>query len=123
MNYTSRTTVYITIIARRILLVTLTLFMWSCSATRVDNDDKIGAPFDEHPNAAVRYPAHVGGIIGAIIGVPLTIVALPITVPVAAATDQNATPLVPLLGSYLGFSTVFGAISWPLFGWWKIQDY
>ena len=104
------------------LMITITFLMLSCSATRVVNDDKIGAPFDEHPYPAVRYPAHAGKIIGAIIGVPLTIVALPITIPVAVATDQNATPLAPSFGSYLGFSTVFGAISWPLFGWWKIHD-
>ena len=85
--------------------------MLSCSATRVDNDDKIRAPFDEHPNPAVRYSADVGGIIGAIIGVSLTVVALPVMILVAAATDQNATPLAPLLGSYLGFSPIFGEIS------------
>ena len=92
-------------------MVSITLLMLSCSATRVDNDDKIGAPFDEHPYPAVRYSAHAGKIIGAKIGVPLTIIALPVTILGAAATDQNATPLAPLLGSYLGFSPIFGEIS------------
>lgn len=79
-------------------------------------------PFVDHPNPGVKYPARVGGVVGVILGVPLTLIALPITVPIAIATDSNMVPAAPLVGMYAGVATVFGAIAWPLFGWWKSTD-
>jgi len=103
-------------------LIVITFFLCSCSLTRVDDDDKIGAPFQDHPNPGVRYSADVGGGVGAIVGIPVMIIALPITATIAAITNENATPLAPLIGTSLGFSTLFGAVTWPLFGWWKVTD-
>ena len=90
-----------------------------CSTTRTTEKDSIGAPYFDHPNAGVRYPARVGGGLGAIIGVPLIIVCLPVTVPIALINDQNMTPVAPLVGTSFGFATLFGSLTWPFFGWWK----
>jgi hypothetical protein len=77
-----------------------------------------GPPFTAHSNVGVRYPARFGAVVGAIIGIPVTIACLPVTVPMAAVKDENMLPVVPLLLCTHGGGTIFGAIFWPLFGWW-----
>ncbi len=93
-----------------------------CSAARTTENDAIGAPYLDHPNAGVKYPARVGGGLGAIVGIPLVIICLPVTVPVALITDQNMVPVAPLVGTSFGFATLFGSLTWPFFGWWKYDD-
>lgn len=104
---------------KRVIILIMALVMCSCSASRTSSKDETGAPFVDHPNPGVKYPARFGGVVGVILGVPLTLIALPITVPIAIATDSNMAPAAPLVGMYAGVATVFGAITWPLFGWWK----
>jgi len=77
-----------------------------------------GLPFVSHHNAGVRIPAKTGAAIGGIVGIPVTIVLLPITLPLTAITESNLMPLVPWTYCYCAGGTILGGIAWPFFGWW-----
>jgi hypothetical protein len=55
---------------------------------------------------------------GILLGVPLSLALIPVTAPIAEAKDSNIFPLVPMVFGYRGGETLFGALAWPLFGWW-----
>ena len=75
----------------------------------------------EHPKAVVRYPAKAGEVVGVVVGVPVAIVCLPISLIVGSmGTDEerNWAPLYPLALTANIMTTVVGGPSWLLFGWW-----
>ena len=77
-----------------------------------------GPPFLDHDNAGVQIPARAGAILGAVVGIPVSILLAPITIPYSVATDSNLGPITPLYYSILAGGTIFGGIAWPFFGWW-----
>ena len=91
--------------------------------THADKEGPPAAPswlFAKHCNPGVRIPARVGGGAAAIlVGVPASLVLIPITAPIGEAIDSNLFPLTPMLACYVGGETVLGAIAWPAFGWWR----
>lgn len=92
----------------------------ACASNRISQDDYIGPPFLSHPNPAVAKPAAAAGIAGGIVvGIPLTVASLPVTVPMAFILQSNMFPVWPVLISGVALSTSVGAVTWPFFGWWK----
>jgi hypothetical protein len=85
------------------------------AATSIKNSSS----FAKHHNPGVRVPARAGGTAaGLVVGVPATIVLIPITAPVGAALDSNIFPMVPMVVCWKAGDTLFGAMAWPFFGWW-----
>jgi len=72
-------------------------------------------PPAEHHNPGVRIPARVGAVVGGFVGVPVSLALFPVT---AATVDSNLFPLVPMLVCAVSGETLFGAVAWPVFGWW-----
>ncbi len=77
----------------------------------------------EHPKRVVRYPANAGQAVGTVVGIPLSIVLLPVTVPyIYLATDRSFETgqfaMVPWVVSQAVGIICVGGPPWLLFGWW-----
>ena len=75
----------------------------------------------EHPKAVVRYPAKAGEVVAGVVGLPVAIVCLPISLIVGSmGTDEerNWAPLYPWVVTENIMTTLVGGPSWLLFGWW-----
>jgi hypothetical protein len=81
-----------------------------------------------HPDPKVAVPAECAGIVGMVAGIPLSIVALPVTMPLAAMNDSPDggdayIMAAPSLGlGYLVGNTV-GFVPWLIWGWWGNDKY
>ena len=82
----------------------------------------LGPPFVDHPNEAERKIAGTGAVLGFVAVIPITIVALPITVPIAANINQTEKSYAWILGvnygAFICGGTIFGSVAWPFCGWW-----
>jgi hypothetical protein len=75
----------------------------------------------EHPKAVVRYPAKAGEVVGGVVGVPVAIVFLPVSLIVGSmgtAEEQTWAPLYPWVVTRNTVTTLVGGPSWLVFGWW-----
>jgi Aspartic acid proteinase inhibitor len=96
-----------------VLIFCASCFLTGCSTT--------SQSLLEHPKAVVRYPAKAGEVVGEVVGVPVAIVCLPISLIVGSmGTDEerNWAPLYPLSLTANIMTTLVGGPSWLLFGWW-----
>ena len=97
-------------------ILSLALLGASCSPLPLD-----------HPDTRISGPAEVGGIVGIGLGIPLTVIALPVTIPLSR---QNPSPdggeaytmAAPslVMGSIVG--NAVGSVPWVLFQGWKSRD-
>jgi hypothetical protein len=80
----------------------------------------------DHPKRVVRYPAKVGGVLGCIVGVPLTIIMLPITMTIVerknGPVENQFLILMPVSVSCEVGILCVGGPSWLVFGWWGKND-
>jgi hypothetical protein len=81
-----------------------------------------------HPDPKVAVPAEVGGIVGIVAGIPLDIVALPITIPLAAmdkSPDGGSAYIImaPSLGTGYVVGNAVGFVPWLVWGWWGNEKY
>lgn len=75
------------------------------------------APLDEltdHDQPLVVIPATVGAVTFGVIGVPIAVAALPISVPVGAANDANLAPLAPVFIVAQVGAMALGGVPWLL---------
>lgn len=97
-----------------VLIICASCFLSACSAT--------SQKLLEHPRAVVRYPAKAGETVGSIIGIPVTIVCLPVSLAVGACVRDHETavwaPLYPYAVTVDVFTTIFAGPPWLVFGWW-----
>ncbi len=82
----------------------------------------------DHPDPKVAVPAEIGGIVGIVAGIPLDIVALPITWPLSAMDDSPDGGgayiiMAPSLGLGYVVGNVVGFVPWLAFGWWGNEKY
>ena len=82
----------------------------------------------DHPDPKVAGPAEVGGIVGMVAGIPLDIVALPITWPLAAMDDSPDGGgayiiMAPSIVTGYVVGNVVGFVPWLAFGWWGNEKY
>jgi hypothetical protein len=86
----------------------------------------------KHPKGEVRYPAEVGGAAGAIVGVPVTFVLIPVMIPLAyclspfAKTREDAEylmwlPTYPMFYCQSAGVILTGGVPYLLFGWWGVD--
>lgn len=97
-------------------LLPLALLCASCSTLPLD-----------HPDQRISGPAEVGGIVGIGIGVPITILALPVTIPLSHQDDSpdggGAYILAaPSLATGTIVGNAVGSIPWVIFQGWKSGD-
>jgi hypothetical protein len=106
----------------KIITVTVSILAISgCSISRKDINN--GPPFVQHRNVIERSFAQTGYVIGCIVGLPVSIVAAPVTIPIASNSKDAQGGLVvlaPVFGIGYGIGTLFGAITWPFCGWYEL---
>ncbi len=84
------------------------------TATAKPPEQKSDSPFGNHPSPAVRDAANVGGgLVGGLIGIPASVVLLPITYPLAYVTKDKWTGLYPFGICYFAGSALFGGVVAP----------
>ena len=97
-----------------VLIFCASCFLTGCSTT--------SQSLLEHPKAVVRYPAKAGEQVGNIVGIPVAIIFLPVSLVVGACSGDHETeiwaPLYPYAITRDLFTSVFACPSWLLFGWW-----
>lgn len=73
-----------------------------------------------HENTVVSAPSWVGAALGALAGVPLAIVAAPVTIPIAAAEGglMSLLPFTPILLTAEIGAVAIGGPAWLVAGWW-----
>lgn len=77
-------------------------------------EQKSDSPFGNHPSAAVRNAAGFGGgLVGGLIGIPASVVLIPITYPLASVTKDKWTGLYPFGICYFTGSALFGGAVAP----------
>ncbi len=70
--------------------------------------------FGRHPSPAVRDAAQFGGgVVGILVGIPTSIVLIPITYPLAAANGDKWAVLYPFGICYQIGATLFGGVTAP----------
>lgn len=67
-----------------------------------------------HEQSLVSAPANVGAFAMGVVGVPIAVLALPITVPVAVANDANLAPLAPVFVVAQVGAIALGGLPWLL---------
>ena len=109
-----------------ILILCISTFLTGCGA-RIES---VGPKFDinaygKNPNEGQKISGAIGTGVGGLLGVPLTLITLPVTIPIACFSDGHMKGLVficPMVYSMCGVSNITGAISWPFLGWWNCDD-
>lgn len=82
------------------------------SAKPVDVDKDM--PFSGHPSPAVRGAAEFGGLlVGCVVGIPASIVLVPVTYPLAAVTKDKWAGLYPFGVFYFAGGALFGGAVAP----------
>ena len=70
----------------------------------------------------MSLPATVGAVLGGVAGVPLALLALPVTLPTAIALSDGdmmmLLPLVPMLITAEVGAILIGGPAWLICGWW-----
>lgn len=77
----------------------------------------------EHPRTVVKYPARVGSTVGQIVGFPVTVALLPLSLALgrgASADDAGKVwvGFYPFVACRDTGAIIGGSIPWLLFGWW-----
>lgn len=81
---------------------------------KVNETANTDTPFSDHPSAAVRSAAGFGGgLLGVVVGLPASVVLLPLTYPVSYFTKDAFTVLYPFGACYYTGGTLFGAMVVP----------
>lgn len=74
-------------------------------------------PIDElvdHENPLVSGSASVGAAVMGVVGVPVAIVALPVSIPVGMACDASLAPLAPMFAVAQVGAIALGGLPWLL---------
>jgi hypothetical protein len=91
----------------------------SIPRSEIDNSP----PFTSHKNIIERSSAQTGYVLGCVVGIPVSIIALPATRRIASqSTDAQGGLLVfsPMFGLGYGVGTIVGTALWPLCGWYEL---
>ncbi|MFC1461337.1 hypothetical protein ACFLQR_02320 [Verrucomicrobiota bacterium] len=76
----------------------------------------------EHPKRVVKYPSRVGNVCGSIVGVPVSVVLLPVSYPVTIASGDTGEEgwgvYAPAVFCGDVGTILFGGVPWLGFGWW-----
>ena len=113
--------------APQILLCAAFLFVGACAshptrpthrsaaaATSKLTETDTAAPFGQHPSSTVRSAARFGrGLMGAVVGIPATVALIPVTLAIAAATQNEYAVFAPFGASYSAGGAIFGAAVAP----------
>lgn len=85
-------------------------------------DEAIWRPINAlttHPRRIVRYPSSAGAVAGGVVGVPVAVVLLPVTLPMSWLTgkkgDMDFLPLAPAFLCAQGGAILAGGTPWLLF--------
>lgn len=70
-----------------------------------------------HDNPLVSVPSTIGAVAAGAVGVPIAVLALPVTIPIGVANDANLAPLAPVFAVAQVGSVVVGGLPWLAFGW------
>ena len=80
----------------------------------------------EHPKRTVRYPALAGETAGYLVGLPVALICLPITLPISAFNQDSEAahwaPLAPVIVARDTITTLVGGGPWLIFGWWGVPE-
>ncbi|MGK0520097.1 MAG: hypothetical protein ACJAUC_002802 [Planctomycetota bacterium] len=66
----------------------------------------------DHEQPLVSVPANVGAFVMGVVGVPVAVVALPISVPISVANDAALGPLAPMFAVAQVGAIVLGGLPW-----------
>ncbi len=102
----------------RVMLLSLALGLAACASSGPSRD------LVDHPSLAVSGPATAGYLVGSVVGVPVMIAALPVTLAIRfavwlqAGDDTNADEVIvlPQVACAKGFSYAVGGLPWLIVG-------
>jgi hypothetical protein len=101
--------------------IILAVLSIGCTINRSQIDN--APPFVSHSNMIERSFAQSGYVIGCLIGLPVAIISLPITIPLAQAGKDAQSGLIvlsPIFGLGYGLGTIVGGAVWPIAGWYEL---
>lgn len=98
-------------VASSALLVSASLSLLGCAGFYEPLEELVG-----HESAFVSVPATVGAVVAGAVGVPVAVLALPITMPASAPGPggPNLLPMAPVFATAQVGAVMMGSVPWLL---------
>ena len=110
----------------RLFAMVMAIFLFAaCQPRLAELKSDNAPPFVRHENDAQATSGRIGYLLGSLIGIPVSIICLPVTIPLNSGNKdpQSASSLLaPMHYCGTGLGTVTGILTWLLFGWYTFDE-